>query len=234
MSLRIAAAALVAAAGRRSVRRPVAGDRAVGRRRTIARAGLRPAAVGRGPRPGCAELFRRPSVPAARWPPSCCCRSVACCPVIAVVPAAAARPGAGRSRTRPAEPRSPDPARRRAATSWRLLGRAIDEMMDRIAAGYEGQRRFAANASHELRTPAGGAADTDRGRHGQPLTDEQFELLTAQLLRDQRAQRAPDRGAAGAQRERPGPRVRARRSGSTQIAAGGRSPRTGTGPRRPG
>ena len=34
----------------------------------------------------------------------------------------------------------------------RLAGE-IDEMLDRVAAGYEGQRRFAANASHELRTP---------------------------------------------------------------------------------
>ena len=33
------------------------------------------------------------------------------------------------------------------------LADAIDEAMDRLAAGYEGQRRFAANASHELRTP---------------------------------------------------------------------------------
>ncbi|HYY11158.1 MAG TPA: HAMP domain-containing sensor histidine kinase, partial [Kineosporiaceae bacterium] len=34
-----------------------------------------------------------------------------------------------------------------------VLGRTIDEMMDRIAVGYEAQRRFAADASHELRTP---------------------------------------------------------------------------------
>jgi signal transduction histidine kinase len=35
----------------------------------------------------------------------------------------------------------------------RALANALDEMLDRMAAGYEGQRRFASNASHELRTP---------------------------------------------------------------------------------
>jgi signal transduction histidine kinase len=33
------------------------------------------------------------------------------------------------------------------------LALAINDMLDRVALGYEGQRRFAANASHELRTP---------------------------------------------------------------------------------
>ena len=33
-----------------------------------------------------------------------------------------------------------------------LIG-AVDAMLDRVAAGFEGQRRFASNASHELRTP---------------------------------------------------------------------------------
>lgn len=33
------------------------------------------------------------------------------------------------------------------------LAAALDEMLDRVATGYEGQRRFASNASHELRTP---------------------------------------------------------------------------------
>ena len=33
------------------------------------------------------------------------------------------------------------------------LAEALDDMLDRVATGYEGQRRFASNASHELRTP---------------------------------------------------------------------------------
>lgn len=35
----------------------------------------------------------------------------------------------------------------------RSLASALNEMLDRLATGYEGQRRFASNASHELRTP---------------------------------------------------------------------------------
>ncbi len=35
----------------------------------------------------------------------------------------------------------------------RRLADSVDAMLDRVAAGYDGQRRFAANASHELRTP---------------------------------------------------------------------------------
>ncbi len=35
----------------------------------------------------------------------------------------------------------------------RALAEALNEMLDRVATGYEGQRRFASNASHELRTP---------------------------------------------------------------------------------
>ena len=36
---------------------------------------------------------------------------------------------------------------------YKALADTIDDALDRLAAGYESQRRFAANASHELRTP---------------------------------------------------------------------------------
>ncbi|MEV4347756.1 ATP-binding protein [Actinoplanes sp. NPDC049596] len=62
------------------------------------------------------------------------------------------------------------------------LGRAIDDMMDRIAVGYEAQRRFAADASHELRTPLAVQRTLIEVGLAQALSEEQLSLLTAQLL----------------------------------------------------
>ena len=62
------------------------------------------------------------------------------------------------------------------------LGRTIDDMMDRIATGYEAQRRFAADASHELRTPLAVQRTLIEVSMAQQLTPEQLTLLTAQLL----------------------------------------------------
>jgi signal transduction histidine kinase len=62
------------------------------------------------------------------------------------------------------------------------LSRAIDDMMERIAAGYDGQRRFAANASHELRTPLAVQRTLIEVGMSQPLDGSQGELLTRQLL----------------------------------------------------
>jgi MYXO-CTERM domain-containing protein len=64
----------------------------------------------------------------------------------------------------------------------RTLTVALNSMLDRIANGYEGQRRFAANASHELRTPlAVQRALIEVGLEG-PLTEDQLQLLARQLL----------------------------------------------------
>ena len=64
-----------------------------------------------------------------------------------------------------------------------VLGRTIDEMMDRIAVGYEAQRRFAADASHELRTPlAVQRTLIEVGMTGDDLSTDQLRLLTTQLL----------------------------------------------------
>ena len=63
-----------------------------------------------------------------------------------------------------------------------VLGRTIDEMMDRIAVGYEAQRRFAADASHELRTPLAVQRTLIEVGMARTLTEDQLALLTAQLL----------------------------------------------------
>ena len=62
------------------------------------------------------------------------------------------------------------------------LGRSLDDMMDRIAAGYEGQRQFAANASHELRTPLAVQRTLIEVSLAGPLSSDQIELVTRQLL----------------------------------------------------
>ncbi|GID28842.1 sensor histidine kinase [Paractinoplanes brasiliensis] len=62
------------------------------------------------------------------------------------------------------------------------LGRALDTMMNGIAAGYEGQRKFAANASHELRTPLALQRTLIEVGMAEPLTPEQSALLASQLL----------------------------------------------------
>ncbi len=62
------------------------------------------------------------------------------------------------------------------------LADAIDGMLDRVAEGYEAQRRFAANASHELRTPLATQRALIEVSLAQALTPDQLELLTRQLL----------------------------------------------------
>ena len=58
----------------------------------------------------------------------------------------------------------------------------LNRMMDRLAAGYEGQRSFAANASHELRTPLAVQRTLIEVGMSAPLSTDQMELLTRQLL----------------------------------------------------
>jgi signal transduction histidine kinase len=64
----------------------------------------------------------------------------------------------------------------------RSLTDAIDDMMDRVAEGYEGQRRFAANASHELRTPLAVQRTLIEVSMASSLNADQIELVTRQLL----------------------------------------------------
>jgi signal transduction histidine kinase len=64
----------------------------------------------------------------------------------------------------------------------RRLSDEIDAMLDRLADGYEAQRRFASNASHELRTPLATQRALIEVSLSSALTPEQLELLSRQLL----------------------------------------------------
>jgi signal transduction histidine kinase len=64
----------------------------------------------------------------------------------------------------------------------RQLADAIDDMLNRLAEGYDAQRRFAANASHELRTPLATQRALIEVSLSAAPTAEQLELLSRQLL----------------------------------------------------
>ncbi len=87
------------------------------------------------------------------------------------------------------------------------LGEAIDGALDRLAAGYESQRRFASNASHELRTPLAVQRLLTEVAMDAPGASQDLRHLGAQLLRtNERNERliegllvlaGSDRGLAG-------------------------------------
>jgi signal transduction histidine kinase len=64
----------------------------------------------------------------------------------------------------------------------RMLADAIDAMLDRVAEGYEAQRRFAANASHELRTPLATQRALIEVSLGSALSQDQLDLVSRQLI----------------------------------------------------
>jgi len=63
------------------------------------------------------------------------------------------------------------------------LADAIDDALDRLAAGYESQRRFAANASHELRTPLAVQRLLTEVAMDDPDAGQDLRRLGGQLLR---------------------------------------------------
>ncbi|HEU5353139.1 MAG TPA: HAMP domain-containing sensor histidine kinase [Actinocrinis sp.] len=70
-----------------------------------------------------------------------------------------------------------------AGDELKVLADALDEALDRIAAGYESQRRFAANASHELRTPLALQRLLTEVAMEDPAAGEDLRRLGGMLLR---------------------------------------------------
>lgn len=100
------------------------------------------------------------------------------------------------------------------ALGWVAAGRALaplDALLDRLAAAYDGQRRFVANASHELRTPLTviraeadvaladpGATQEDLRAMGEAVlqaTDRTQELLDSLMVLARSQQALPRREA---------------------------------------
>jgi signal transduction histidine kinase len=69
------------------------------------------------------------------------------------------------------------------ADQLKELADALDDALDRLAAGYESQRRFAANASHELRTPLAVQRLLTEVAMEDPAAGQDLRRLGAQLLR---------------------------------------------------
>jgi signal transduction histidine kinase len=67
--------------------------------------------------------------------------------------------------------------------AFKELADALDDALDRLAGGYESQRRFAANASHELRTPLAVQRLLTEVAMEAPDAGDELRRLGAQLLR---------------------------------------------------